>query len=1265
MNPFEKTSGTPNDENSPERDTARSSENPKAPSPGADYPVVGIGASAGGVQALQDFFKAMPANPGMAFVVILHLERHRDSHLAPILGRCTDMTVTETTASTPLEANHVFIIPPDHILRIQDHTLQLSQLPEDRLKRKPVDAFFQSLAEACGKRAIGIILSGTGGNGSVGVKEIKKAGGIVLAQDPQEAAYEGMPKNAIGTGSVDRILKIGAMSGILTAYAHHPYLLNTTGADEKADDDGTASQADHEKEWNGIRAVIEYLRSETGREFRCFKKKMLVRRVQRRMGLRDLTDVDRYLQELQTDPQECQALIEDLLIGVTRFFRDAEAWEALRQEVVCQLIADGNSSSPIRAWVPGCASGEEAYTLAILLYDEAEKSGYRGKIKVFATDVGMERLQRAREGVFPDSIELDVPPAVLERYFNKEEDSYRLVSQIRELVVFANQDLISDPPFSQLDLVSCRNLMIYLEAETQNKVLALFHFALKPGGCLFLGPAETVGGKRESLYETVSKKWRIYRRIGPARHDLISFPLYGTQTARRELDHMGKRLPAAQMPRMNDLMNRALAARFGPAAVLVNPQLEVAYFHGNTEPYLARPTGLPTANLLDMARDGIRHKLQEMVTSALSLKRQIRMEDARVRDGGTWTPLVITASPVRTGIDIGPLVVLTFETIADEPPETLAKPLPATVSGETDELVNELQEELRVNRFDLESTIQELESANEEQKASNEEITSMNEELQSTNEELETSKEELQSLNEELTTTNQELHSNLQELENINNDLSNLLTSTDIATIFLDGKLHIRWFSPAVRELFSIISSDIGRSITDFSCKAQDPDLFSDAREVMQKLGSVKRQVKGGDKWYLRRTLPYRTVDDRIAGVVITFTDITDLLAARKELEKFNQTLETQVRQRTRQLRKLSLELSRAEENERRRIAEILHDDLQQILAGARYCLDRVNSDTGAGEKNLGQVYKFIDQAIQATRQLSHQLSPPILQEGLVPALEWTQRWFKEKNAIDLHLHLDPEAEPQALELRYLMFTACREMLLNIVKHAGVEKADLYLERKNGTIRLKIEDQGRGFDPGAIESAQSNGFGLLNLRERISAISGEMTIDSRPEKGTRIIITIPETAIEEVQELQQPAASPGLPPPDVDPPLGGALRILLVDDHEVMREGLRTLLKDEPGIEVIGEAPDGETALDIIAKEHPEIVLMDVSMPGMGGVEATRRIQDQFPRTAVIALSMHDASDRAEAMVAAGAHAYVQKTASLETLLSAIHLTAKHLKRRG
>jgi CheY-like chemotaxis protein len=597
--------------------------------------------------------------------------------------------------------------------------------------------------------------------------------------------------------------------------------------------------------------------------------------------------------------------------------------------------------------------------------------------------------------------------------------------------------------------------------------------------------------------------WFLPTRISsPTRHDLINFPLYGTHTARRELDQMGKRSPAAQKPRMNELMNRALAARFGPAAVLVNPALEVVYFHGNTESYLARPTGVPTSNLLDMARDGIRHKLQEMVTEAFSLKRQIRVEDVRVRDGGAWKPLVITASPVSAGTGVGPLVVLTFETIDKESPE-IFDPVPPMVPDETDELVDHLQGELRITRFDLESTIQEL--------------------------------------------------------ENINNDLRNLLTSTDIATIFLDDKLHISWFSPAVRELFSIITSDVGRPITDFSSKVQDPDLFSDAREVLQKLEPIKRQVKGGDKWYMRRTLPYRTLNDRIEGVVITFTDITDLLAAREQLEKLNQTLETQVRQRTRQLRKLSLELSRAEENERRRIAEVLHDDLQQILTGARYCLDR----------------------------------------------------------------------------------------------------------KNGTIRLKVEDRGRGFDPGTMESTESKGFGLLNVRERITATGGEMDIESYPEKGTRIIVTIPETVIEEIQEQQVPEASPGLPPSEADQPLDSALRILLVDDHEVMREGLRTLLKDEPGIEVIGEAPDGETALDIIAKEHPEIVLMDVSMPGMGGVEATRRIQNQFSKTAVIALSMYDASDRAEAMIAAGAHVYVQKTASLETLLSAIQLTAKRLKRPG
>ena len=850
-------------------------------------PVVGLGASAGGIEALAEFLGATPANSGLAFIVVLHLDPTKESSLSSILALRTAMPVAEIADGMEVAPDHVYVIAPNHDLTLDANALRLTEPRQPRGHRHPVDVLFKSLAEQRQERTAAIVLSGTGTNGTQGLKEVKAAGGLILIQSPESARFDGMPRSAIGAGLADHVLAPADMPGKLLDYFGHGYVAAPDGLSSSAAAD--QPRLDH---------VLSVLRAHAGQEFGSYKQGTLLRRINRRMSLKGLKELGEYLDLLRAAPDELQALLRDLLISVTSFFRDAEAWATLDEAVITQLVADRESGAAIRVWVPACATGEEAYSIAMLLIERAEAAHKQFELKIFASDLLDDNLNAARAGVYPGSSVEMLPSERIRRFFEKLDGSYQVRKSLRDLVVFARQDLLRDPPFPRMDLITCRNLLIYIAPEEQRRVLALLHFALREGGRLFLGSAETIG-RADDLFETVSKKWRIYRRLGPTRHDIVDFPLAGGHPAgRRRMDGMPAHEPSM---RVTETARRALLDRYAPASVLIDQKGRVLYFHGDTGDYLKQPSGEPTRDLLAMARDGLLAKLRPVMQTATAGAEDVRFT-AEIRLPDRLLPVLVALSSLPSSQQAPGFVLVTFE------PE-LAKKLPAPLEPTRDDASGEderrassvLESELRSTRAELQGTIEQLESVNEELKAANEEAISMNEELQSTNEELETSKEELQSFNEELHSVNNQLQHKISELDLAGNNLANLLSGTEIATLFLDTELRINWFSPAMKHLLDLRSSDIGRPVAHFAMKFADDKLLSDADAVLEKLTSTEAEIRSDDgKWYLRRLIPYRTQDNRIAGLVITFVDISDRKHANdviNEARIYAEAIVTTVRQ--------------------------------------------------------------------------------------------------------------------------------------------------------------------------------------------------------------------------------------------------------------------------------------------------------------------------------------------------------------------------------
>ena len=827
--------------------------------------IVGIGASAGGLDACKRLLGAMPPNTGMAFVVLFHLDPSRPSHLAELLQSVTRMPVHQVDAPTSVEPDHVYVIAPNTELALHDGVLESEPR---RGTRRPIDGFLKSLAAERMERAAAVVLSGTGDDGASGIQEIKRWGGLCLAQAPHSAEHSEMPRRAIATGVIDHDLTPEEMAPVLVQYASTQHTM-----------DSSSDQVDA-AEPSAFDTILHLMGSRYGLDLRAYKRGTLERRIWRRMGLLQMEDWTRYRDHLHEHPEEVDLLYHDVLIGVTSFFREPDAWKCLSEQVVPQLLRERDPEAPLRAWVAGCATGEEAYGLGIVLLSALERAGMDPKVQLYATNVNAAAVATAREGVYSASIEKDVPAELLARWFDKQGEQFHVRRELRESVTFATHNLLSDPPFSKLDLVSCRNVLIYFTPPVQDRVLELFHFALKPKGILFLGGSENVG-RHGHLFETVSKRWRIYRSTSGARSGHYRLPQGGPQQSLAR-----EPLPAAA-PRRDETAHRveqAVLARHTAACVAITEGGEILYFFGPTQDYLSRPTGEARLDLLSWARSGMYSKLRAAIQLAVKERRLVRLDDVFVERDGETRAVECTIEPVMQG-----LLLVAFRDRQGAAAEASA------VAAEDQPFVQQLAEELRRTQQELQRVTSELGRTDQEHRLVHEELLSLNEELQSTNEELETSKEELQSLNEEMNTINRQLEEKNAQLRKINTDLQNLLVSTDVPTIFLDREFRITFFTPAATELMRLIPTDVGRSIRDIKERFRDERLLADARSVLDRLTPVSAEVPTEDgRWYVRRIVPYRSDEDRIEGVCITFSEVTALktaVASAEEARLFSEAI--------------------------------------------------------------------------------------------------------------------------------------------------------------------------------------------------------------------------------------------------------------------------------------------------------------------------------------------------------------------------------------
>lgn len=826
--------------------------------------IVGIGASAGGLEAFEHFFGHMPSTSGMAFVLVPHLSPEHKSLLPELLKRFTQMEIFQAEEGMKVRPNHVYIIPPNKNLAIYKGVLSLEPPTEQRGVRHPIDFFFRSLALDQGERAICIILSGTGSEGALGLRAVKGEGGLVLAQDPRDAKYDGMPSSAIATGLVDHVLSADRMPDLLLRYTKATAAPGQLRSIVKAE----------ERPVEALHRIYNLIRAQTGHDFTLYKQNTVMRRIHKRMAIHQIDALDDYIVYLRSNPYEIEVLFSELLIRVTSFFRDPDAFQSLVDKALPQIFGNRQDDSSIRIWVPGCSTGEEAYSLAMLCHEyQREQKGPHRKVQVFATDIDTGAIEIARSGIYPESITADVSPERLAWYFVKRGGAFKVKDDIREMVVFAVQDLIKDPPFSRLDLVSCRNVLIYMGAALQKRVLNLFHYALNASGVMFLGSSETVG-EATDMFSVLDKKWKIFRA---RRVDML--PATAIELSRAlapaERGRLGGPPPAAKAVNVGDFTERMLLERYSPPCCVVNEKGDILYVHGKTGKYLEPASGKAALNIMEMAREGIRLEVRSGLRKAAARKKDVVYEGLRVRSNGGYRHLNLEiryiAKPERLE---GILTVVFNETDARAVKPGREK---ERSREKTSERLSAMEHELKSTKEHLQTTIEELETANEELKSMNEELQSSNEELQSTNEELETSREELQSTNEELLTVNGELQHKIDQLSDANSDIVNLLTSTRIATLFLTNDLRIRRFTPSAVDVINIIQSDTGRPISDISLKIDYPELGADAEEVLRTLAQKERSVHRQDgRWFIVRLVPYRTVDNMIDGVVLTFVDVTD-----------------------------------------------------------------------------------------------------------------------------------------------------------------------------------------------------------------------------------------------------------------------------------------------------------------------------------------------------------------------------------------------------
>jgi two-component system CheB/CheR fusion protein len=1161
-----------------------------------DLFVVGVGASAGGLEACKMMFAALPTHVDMAFVLVQHLDPSHESMMVDLLAGETTLTVRQATDGTRIEPNYLYVIPPGVYLSVAAGALQLSQPTAQHGARLPFDFLLHSLAKTYGQRAMAVVLSGTGDDGSRGIQSIKDHGGLVIAQDPEESNFEGMPRSANRTGHVDLILAAGAIAESLSAYRRRAL-----------EPQAEAVAIDREPEASWLPEIIELLRLKTGHDFTLYKTGTLKRRIERRMAMAsiDSAEANTYLETLAVDPAELDLLAKDLLINVTSFFRDPKIFDFVASTVVPMIVDAAATERAIRIWVAGCSTGEEAYSLVMLFREALADRKVNVSLHVFASDIDSDAVATARAGFYPATIEADVSHERLVRFFIKEEGGYRVAPELRSAVVFSVQDVLTDPPFARLNMISCRNLMIYLGAEAQSKAIAVFHFALRNGGILLLGTAETAGSA-DGRFEVLAKQEHVYRRIGTTGAASLSA---ATEQGGRELSLVRlPGVPAAVRPSaLADLCRRTVAEVYGPAAILINSRREYLYATGSVDRYVRLPSGYQTTDLLAMVPYELRARLAAAIDDALSGTEPVHIRDAHVNRDDDDVVFNVAVLPVQ-----GPREPLLLVCFVEEPDREISA---QTNTADASPRLTVLEQQNQSLRRDLNNAVRSLEVAAEEQRIIDEEVLSVNEEYQSTNEELLTSKEELQSLNEELTALNSQLQETLERQRTTSADLKNILYSTDVATIFLDTRLNIRFFTPATKTIFNIIPSDIGRPLADLSLLQSDAKLLDDVQTVLAKHETIEREIEFHDKnWYIRQVLPYRSEHDRVGGVVITFTDITDrkrtaaaLEAAKQEAEsatiaksRFLALASHDLRQPLQTLALLqSLLAKRVESGEARKLVARIGDTLSSMSAMLNTLLDLNQIESGT------IVPKIVDFCVGDILHL-------VQEEFVYPA-----------KAAGIALRVVPcslvvTSDPRLLE------QMVRNLLSNALKYTERGAVLLGCRRHGGRLHIEVWDTGIGIPDAEQPSVfaeyyqvnnptreLNRGLGLgLSIVQRIGDLLGHVVrVKSKPGKGSVFSIDVPRLpghagAAAPVQGVSAPMA----------PPHPSSL-ILLVEDDEEVRGLLGTVLQ-EAGYQT-ALAADGAAAMILLKTlgAGPSLILADLNLPhGRSGLDVIADLRARLSR---------------------------------------------------
>jgi two-component system CheB/CheR fusion protein len=1105
------------------------------------FPIVGIGASAGGLEAFSQLLAHLPDNTGMAFVLVQHLDPKHESKLTDLLSKTTRMPIREVTDGMTVCPDQVYVIPPNTNLVIVQGNLRLAPRGEGRAQHLTVDHFFKSLAEDSQAGAIGVVLSGTGSDGARGLEEIKAAGGITFAQDEATARFAGMPQSAARSGCVDFVLSPAEIARELARIGRRPFVAPTWTADP-----GSAAVTEEDS----FRKILALLRVTAGVDFTWYRDTTIKRRITRRMVLHTRESLADYSRLLEHNPEEVEALYNDLLINVTSFFRDPETFEVLKQRVFPEILKGKTSSTPLRIWVPGCSTGQEAYSLAIALLEHLDNNLRPPPIQIFATDLSdTMSLQKAREGLYPETIESEVSTERLRRFFTQEDGKYRISKSIRSLCVFAKQNVAGDPPFSRVDLISCRNLLIYLAPALQKRVIPTFHYALNPIGFLLLGAAESVGPFTD-LFDVVDFSHRLYVKKEPAMRQYPHFSNYQCPTAAGIPGVLAPTVTAADWQREAD---RTLLGLYAPAGVLVNNNLDILQFRGRTGPYLEPAPGEPSHNLLRMAREGLLEELRVGIDECRRQNSTVRRAGVRLQENGQVREIDLRIIPIKLpAVSEGCFLILFEEgparkeeagRVRDETSQDRSSFLlpgwlrrwfgrtPASAVASPEGAATELNQELASTRDYLHCVIEEKDAANEELKSANEEIQSSNEELQSTNEELTTAKEELQSVNEELTTINEQLqHRNLG-LNRLNDDLANLLNSANVPIVILGNDLCIRRFTPVAGKVLNLLPTDVNRPISHITSTLDLDDLEQLLLEVIETVQVREREVQDRDgRWHTLKIHPYRTADNKIDGAVMVLLDIhqakitQDELGKRveertAELAQANEALKAEIvahKQVEAARMELLQQLITAQEGERLRLARELHDQMGQHLTAISLGLKVVEGaipETSAACNRLHQLQELTDLIGKEVHHLALELRPTALDDlGLNTTLvNYVESW-SERSGVEVDFHstgLDEERLPAALETA--LYRIVQEGLTNVLKHAGAHRVSLILTRSSNHVRAILEDDGCGFDPEKeMDGTRGSGrLGLLGMRERVSLVGGTLTIESTPGKGTAIFVSIP------------------------------------------------------------------------------------------------------------------------------------------------------------